>query len=54
MLALVKVASSGYEMISSFEITRGSHQHWAHPSISDGRLYLRHGDVLMAFDIKIR
>jgi outer membrane protein assembly factor BamB len=53
MLALVKAASTGYTMVSSFEITRGSHQHWAHPSISDGRLYLRHGDVLMAFDIKI-
>jgi outer membrane protein assembly factor BamB len=51
-LGLVKVTSTGYEMVSSFEITRGSHQHWAHPSISDGRLYLRHGDVLMAFDIK--
>jgi len=30
----------------------GSGQHWAHPAIADGRLYLRHGDVLFCFDIK--
>ncbi len=36
---------------SRFEITRGSGQHWAHPVIANGVLYVRHGDVLMAFDI---
>ena len=51
-LGLVKATPTGYEMVSSFKITRGSREHWGHPSISDGRLYIRHGDVLMAFDIK--
>ncbi len=38
--------------ISRFQITKGAKEHWAHPSISDGRLYVRHGDVLMVYDVK--
>ena len=34
-----------------FPIRKGAGQHWAHPSIADGVLYVRHGPVLMAFDI---
>ena len=51
-VGLIKIAPSGYEMISSFQITKGTAEHWAHPAISDGRLYIRHGDALMCYDIK--
>ena len=51
-LALVKASESGFEIVSSFRITRGSGKHWAHPAISDGRLYMRHGEVLMVYDIR--
>ena len=34
------------------DITQGTKEHWAHPVIHDGRLLLRHGNVLMAFKIK--
>lgn len=51
-VALVKASPKGFNIISSFKITQGSGKHWAHPAISDGRLYIRHGDVLMAYDIK--
>jgi outer membrane protein assembly factor BamB len=27
---------------------------WAHPVISDGKLYLRHSDVLMVYDVKAK
>jgi len=50
--ALVKASPKGFEIVSSFRITEGSGNHWAHPAISDGRLYIRHGDTLMAYDIK--
>ena len=33
-----------------FKIDEGEGQHWAHPVISEGVLYVRHGDALMAFD----
>jgi len=51
-VALVKPSPKGFEIVSSFRITLGSGKHWAHPAISDGRLYIRHGDTLMAYDIK--
>ncbi len=51
-IALVKPDPSGFDIVSSFEVTLGKKEHWAHPVILDGRLYVRHGDVLMAFDIK--
>jgi len=38
--------------VSSFKITKGSKQHFAHPVINKGILYVRHGNVLMAFDIR--
>ncbi len=51
-LGLVKASPEGFELVSSFKITLGDGPHWAHPVISDGVLYMRHGDVLMAYDIK--
>jgi outer membrane protein assembly factor BamB len=51
MVGLVKPTPAGYELISSFQITKGTAEHWAHPSISNGRLYIRHGDALMVYDI---
>jgi len=51
-VALVKPSSKAFEIVSSFRITLGSGKHWAHPAISGGRLYIRHGDVLMAYDIR--
>lgn len=51
-VALVKPSPKRFEIVSSFRITEGEGQHWAHPAISNGRLYIRHGDALMAYDIK--
>lgn len=53
-LGLIKITPQGYEMVSSFDIARGSKEHWAHPAVSDGRLYMRHGEALMCFDIKAK
>jgi outer membrane protein assembly factor BamB len=51
-VALVKASPKAFEIVSTFGVTEGSGKHWAHPAISDGRLYIRHGDALMAYDIK--
>jgi outer membrane protein assembly factor BamB len=53
-LGLVKASPDGFNVISSFKITQGSGAHWAHPVISNGVLYMRHGDILMAYDIKAK
>ena len=34
------------------KITLGSDQHWAHPVLNDGVLYVRHGNSMMAFKVK--
>jgi outer membrane protein assembly factor BamB len=53
-VALVRPSSKGYEEISTFTVSAGSGEHWAHPTIAGGRLYIRHGDALMAYDVKAR
>ena len=49
---LVKPNPERYELISSFEVTMGTDQHWSHPVIHNGIMYLRHGDTLMAYKVK--
>ena len=51
-VSLIKPTTDRFEVVSSFEITLGTNQHWAHPVIRDGVLYIRHGDALMAYKIK--
>ena len=53
-VGLVKASPKGFDIVSTFSVSQGSGKHWAHPAISDGRLYIRHGDALMAYDIKHR
>jgi outer membrane protein assembly factor BamB len=51
-VGLIRPNSKKFDVISSFKIEEGSGSHWAHPVISDGRFYVRHGDVMMVYDIK--
>lgn len=45
---------SGKEMktVSKFEITKGENEHFAHPVICNGILYIRHGNYLAAYNIR--
>ena len=51
-MALVKAVPEKFDVVSKFQITMGTEQHWAHPVIYNGVLYVRHGDTLMAYKIK--
>ena len=51
-MALVKPTPEKFELISQFPITMGTAEHWAHPVIHQGVLYVRHGDTLMAYKIR--
>jgi outer membrane protein assembly factor BamB len=51
-MSLVDANPSSFKLISSFKIARGTDQHWAHPVIHNGRLYVRHGNALMVYDIR--
>jgi outer membrane protein assembly factor BamB len=50
-VGLVKPNSEKFDLSSSFVMTEGSGEHWAHPVINNGRFYLRHGDVMHVYDI---
>jgi outer membrane protein assembly factor BamB len=39
------------EVGGSFRAPRRGGPHWAHPVVANGRLYVRHGDVLTCYDI---
>jgi outer membrane protein assembly factor BamB len=49
---LVKPDPKAFVPVSRFTVSEGTDEHWAHPTIANGRLYIRHGDALMAYDIK--
>ena len=51
-VALAKPDPQGFEVISSFKLQGGSGPFWSHPFIANGKLYLRHGDVLFVYNIK--
>jgi outer membrane protein assembly factor BamB len=51
-IALVKATPEKFDLVSSFKVPMGSGPHWSHLVIHNGILYIRHGDALMAFDIK--
>ena len=51
-LALVEATPEGFNIVSQTKVELGTAQHWAHPVINNGRLFVRHGDVLIAYKIK--
>jgi len=50
-VALVKMDPDSFEIISKFAVLLGTDQHWAHPVIHNKRMYIRHGNALMVYNI---
>jgi outer membrane protein assembly factor BamB len=51
-IALVRPTPEKFDIVSTFQVTGGTGPHWAHPYITDGKLIMRHGEVLMVFNIQ--
>ena len=51
-LAMAEAAPSGLMLKGQTRVTIGTAQHWAHPIIQNGILYLRHGKALIAYKVK--
>ena len=49
---LVRPNPEKFALASSFKVTLGTDQHWAHPVIHEDAMYLRHGNALMAYKIR--
>ncbi|HZK95404.1 MAG TPA: PQQ-binding-like beta-propeller repeat protein [Prolixibacteraceae bacterium] len=50
-VALVKPDTSDLKIISTFKVKDGEGPHWAHPSIYNKMLLIRHESVLLVYDI---
>ncbi len=51
-MGLVRPNRDSFDVVSEFRVTGGEGPHWAHPVIHDGALYIRHGSLLRAFNIR--
>ena len=51
-VALVKTNPKKFDLISTFKVDYGSGPYWSRPSIYNGMLLVRHGDMLVAYNIK--
>ena len=49
---LISGVGSKLEVAGKFKITKGEKEHFSHPVIANGILYVRHGNALMAYQIK--
>ena len=53
-VSLIEVSPTAGKVCGSFKVTEGSGAHWAHPVVANGVLYIRHGESLMAYDVKAK
>lgn len=52
LVALVEATPEAFRLKGTFQPVTGSGPAWARPVIADGRLYLRHGDLLACYDMR--
>lgn len=51
-VGLVQATPEEFKVISSFKVDKGRGPYWAHPSIYDGKLFIRHGEVMVVYDLR--
>ena len=54
LVGLAEASPNGYKEHGRFPIADKGLPSWAHPVVSDGRLYVRNQDTLVAYDIKAK
>jgi len=51
-VGLVKATPGSHKLVSQFDLPKGGEgPTWVHPVVCGGRLYIRHGDLLYAYDV---
>ncbi len=50
-MILAKATPEKFDIVSKYSITMGTEQHWAHPVLYKGLMFVRHGNTLMAYKI---
>jgi outer membrane protein assembly factor BamB len=54
VVGLVRPSPEKCQVVGTFKVPLGDGSHWAHPVVSHGRLYIRHGNALMCYDIEAK
>lgn len=52
VITLVEPLENDCSVKGSFQVPLGTKEHWAHPVIHEGKLYIHHGNALMCYNIK--
>jgi outer membrane protein assembly factor BamB len=50
-VGLVRPSAEKCQVISTFKVPKGDGSHWAHPVVSNGRMFIRRGNALMCYKI---
>ena len=53
-VSLIEPSSSQLTSKGKFRLKKGTKEHYAHPAIHNGKLYLRHGNYLGVYDIQAK
>lgn len=53
VVSLVEASPEAYREVGSFTVPRTDGPAWAHPVVLDGKLYLREGDSLFCYDVRL-
>jgi outer membrane protein assembly factor BamB len=51
-VSLITYNEDGFQLKSNFKVNEGSGQHFAHPVLNNGVMYIRHGNTLLAYRVK--
>lgn len=51
-IALAEATPAQFRIVSKFKVPLGTLEHWAHPVVAGGKLYVRHGDALMVYAVR--
>jgi hypothetical protein len=51
-VGLVKPSGEKLDVVSEFNISKGTGPYWAHPVINRGKLYIRHGEYLAVYSLR--
>jgi hypothetical protein len=49
-VGLVRLNQGKMTLARTFKIIKGNKEHFSHPLMAGGRLFIRHGDVLLVYD----
>jgi outer membrane protein assembly factor BamB len=51
-VAIVKPDRGNMTVLRSFSVTEGTNEHFSHPVIAEGKLFIRHGETLLVYNFR--